>query len=104
MSAEPSAVSQARAVTLRAESKKLASGVMHIGVATVAGLINAYDAAVEERDALAAKVRRVGHVRCWTNEDGKRFLFAEDVFAALEPDLAAELRAHARTTAPGETP
>lgn len=30
-----------------------------------------------------AKVRRAETVKCWTNEDGKRFVFAEDLAVAL---------------------
>jgi hypothetical protein len=46
------------------------------------------------------KVRRVALVRCWTNEDGKRFVFADDLVQALDlpsgeasgemPELRAE--------------
>lgn len=36
-----------------------------------------------ENERLSAQVRRVELVRCWTNEDGKRFVFADDLGAAL---------------------
>jgi hypothetical protein len=31
-----------------------------------------------------AKVRAVEQAHCWTNEDGKRFVFAEDLLAAVQ--------------------
>ncbi len=38
-----------------------------------------------DRAAVAeAQVQRVKLVHCWTNEDGRRFLFADDVMAALD--------------------
>jgi hypothetical protein len=45
----------------------------------------------QERDKLRAeleqaraKIRAVEQARCWTNEDGKRFVFAEDLLAAVQ--------------------
>lgn len=31
-----------------------------------------------------AKIRAVEQARCWVNEDGKRFVFAEDILAAVQ--------------------
>lgn len=36
-----------------------------------------------EVDRLKAQVRAVETVKCWTNEDGRRFVFAEDLAFAL---------------------
>jgi hypothetical protein len=43
----------------------------------------ARDAFKDERNEARAKVRAVELVRCWTNEDGRRFMFVDDVAAAL---------------------
>lgn len=40
--------------------------------------------AERERDAYHAAHRRAELVHCWTNEDGKRFVFADELFEALE--------------------
>jgi hypothetical protein len=40
--------------------------------------------AEQERDDYRAAHRRAEMVRCWTNEDGKRFVFADELFQALE--------------------
>lgn len=37
-----------------------------------------------------AKLIEVAKVRVWTNEDGKRFVFADDLTPILLPDMAAE--------------
>jgi hypothetical protein len=40
--------------------------------------------------AAEAKIRRIEHIHCWRNEDGKQFLFADDVRSALKdgkPDV-----------------
>lgn len=42
--------------------------------------------------------RRLWNVRtvqCWTNEDGKRFAFADDLLAATDPDIVAQVRENA---------
>ncbi len=39
--------------------------------------------AVEERDELRSKVRAIEAIRVWRNEDGRGFLFADDVRQAL---------------------
>lgn len=39
--------------------------------------------AAAERDELRAAIGRVATVKVWANEDGKEFLFADDVRAAL---------------------
>lgn len=41
----------------------------------------------DKADGLAEQVRQVSLVHCWTNEDGKRFLFADDVLAALRSEV-----------------
>jgi riboflavin biosynthesis pyrimidine reductase len=43
----------------------------------------------EARMDAQAKVRRVHMLRAWTNEDGKDFVFADDLRAALEPEEKA---------------
>lgn len=44
----------------------------------------------KERAELAeAKVRAVERLHCWTNEDGKRFVFADDLAVALGITTAA---------------
>jgi len=40
--------------------------------------------AENERDAYSAAHRRAELLRVWTNEDGKRFVFADELFEALE--------------------
>jgi hypothetical protein len=42
-----------------------------------------------ELEQARAKVRAVEQVRCWTNEDGKRFVFADDLLAAVEAPAPA---------------
>ena len=37
----------------------------------------------ERAETNAAKVRRVERLHVWTNEDGKRFVFADDLAEAL---------------------
>lgn len=37
----------------------------------------------KQRDEASFKVNAVALVQCWTNEDGKRFVFADDLRAAL---------------------
>lgn len=46
-----------------------------------------------ENAALRARIADGLMVRCWTNEDGNRFAFAEDILAALDPEAAAQLAA-----------
>lgn len=41
----------------------------------------------DKADGLAEQVRRVSLIHVWTNEDGKRFLFADDVLAALRSEV-----------------
>jgi hypothetical protein len=50
----------------------------------------AHKTAVAERDAAREQVRRVELVRVWRNEDGKGFVFADDLFATLEGTEAAK--------------
>lgn len=38
----------------------------------------------KERDGLREQVHRVKTVRVWTNEDGKRFVFVDDLVAAVD--------------------
>lgn len=45
--------------------------------------------ACADRDRYRAQVEAVAEIRCWVNEDGKRFLFADDVRAALGLTTAA---------------
>ena len=40
--------------------------------------------AEQERDDYRAAHRRAQLLHCWTNEDGKRFVFADELFEALE--------------------
>ena len=40
---------------------------------------------IAERDAAQAIVWAVAELRVWTNEDGKRFVFADDLAAAFNP-------------------
>lgn len=47
-------------------------------------------AAAARAHAAEAKVRRVGMAKTWTNEDGKKFAFVEDVCAALADQPAGE--------------
>lgn len=47
--------------------------------------------ATEEAERRSKAERALWAVRtvpCWTNEDGKRFVFADDLVAAIDPDLA----------------
>lgn len=51
----------------------------------------AFGKLTQERDSLSAeleqaraKIRAVEQARCWTNGDGKRFVFAEDLLAAVQ--------------------
>lgn len=41
---------------------------------------------LKARDAANAKLRRVAMVKVWKNEDGKRFVFADDLYNAVEGD------------------
>lgn len=41
-----------------------------------------------ELAAAKARIEEASLVRCWTNEDGKRLVFADDLLAALHPELA----------------
>ena len=41
-----------------------------------------------ERNKAMEALWRVRKVRCWTNEDGHRFVFARDLYRALEGDGA----------------
>lgn len=55
------------------------------------------DQVAAQRDELSFKVNAAMMVRCWTNEDGKRFVFADDLRAALgyaAPDEHPERRCH----------
>jgi hypothetical protein len=61
-----------------AETHKVTADVMTQSLKRVKGELK------EER----AKVLAVGTVHCWTNEDDKRFVFADDLLAALHPELA----------------
>lgn len=42
-----------------------------------------HDTAAKALSVERANVIRVAMVKCWTNEDGKRFMFVEDVAEAL---------------------
>lgn len=60
-------------------------------------LIAALQAAAEDladmRGRIGALQDRVTSglmVRCWINEDGKRFAFADDIYALLDPDNAGK--------------
>lgn len=46
-------------------------------------------AAVGRRDKVESTVRRVEMVKFWTNEDGKRFVFADDLYAAMGYEAAS---------------
>jgi hypothetical protein len=48
-----------------------------------------YDRAESERRQLSYALWRVRTVKCWTNEDGKRFVFADDLAAAVDAEEAA---------------
>jgi hypothetical protein len=48
------------------------------------------DRAEAERRDLSAALWRVQTVKCWTNEDGKRFVFADDLVAAVDGDEAQQ--------------
>lgn len=47
------------------------------------------DMALDRAEVAEAKLRALATVRVWTNEDGKRFVFADDLAAVLLPELAA---------------
>jgi hypothetical protein len=56
--------------------------------------------AFARRDDAERRLWNARMVRCWTNEDGKRFVFADDLFAATDPDIAAKL---VDATSPGDS-
>jgi chromosome segregation ATPase len=45
----------------------------------------AIEKAQAERDALKAQLAEIAMAKVWTNEDGKRFVFADDLAAILLP-------------------
>jgi hypothetical protein len=65
----------------------------HLGEhdANVQRILQAKNEAIEkayaERDALKAQLAEIAMAKVWTNEDGKRFVFADDLAAILLPEL-----------------
>jgi hypothetical protein len=62
-------------------------------VASDESLVDAVDAVrrplIAELGEANARLRAVSTVKCWTDEDGRRFVFASDLLAAVDPEAAA---------------
>jgi predicted nuclease with TOPRIM domain len=75
---------------LQANAHQAAEKYHHTGQQAIAlhernsALTVKLEAAERDRDRLAEQVKRVKQVRAWRNEDGRMFVFASDLRAALD--------------------